>query len=69
MSALAQCTPGDLVLLRAETKHLAYNLLIDQSQFLVQDKLYLNAGINLQKSYTLASILAVHTTLGMQRVF
>ena len=69
MSALAQCTPGDPVLLPAESKHLAYNSLIYQSQFLVQDKLYLNAGIDPQKSYTLASVLAVDTTLGMQRVF
>ena len=69
MSASAQCTPGDPVLLPAESKQLAYNSLIDQSQFLVQDKLYLNAGIDPQKSYTLAGVLAVDTTPGMQRVF
>ena len=69
MSALAQCTPGDPVLLPAESKQLAYNSLIDQSQFLLQDKLYLNAGIDPKKSCTLASVLAVDTTPGMQRVF
>ena len=69
MSASAQCTPGDPVLLSAESKQLAYNSLIDQSQFLVQDKLYLHAGIDPQKSYTLASVLAVDATPGMQRLF
>ena len=69
MSASAQCTPGDPVLLPAESKQLAYNSLIDQSQFLVQDKLYLHTGIDPQKSYTLASVLAGDTTPGMQRVF
>ena len=69
MSASAQCTPGDPVLLCAESKQLAYNSLIDQSQFLVQDKLYLHAGIDPQKSYTLASVLAVDATPGMQRLF
>ena len=69
MSASAQCRPGDPVLLSAESKQLAYNSLIDQSQFLVQDKLYLHAGIDPQKSYTLASVLTVDATPGMQRVF
>ena len=69
ISASAQCTPGDPVLLPAESKQLAYDSLIDQSQFLVQDKLYLHAWIDPQKSYTLASVLAVDTTPGMQRVF
>ena len=35
----------------------------------MQGKLYLRAGIDPQKSYTLASVLAVDTTPGMQRVF
>ena len=69
MSASAQCTPSDPVLLPPEPKQLAYNSLIDQSQFLVQDKLYLHAGIDPQKSYTLASVWAVDTTPGMQGVF
>ena len=35
----------------------------------MQDKWSLHAGIDPQKSYTLASVLAVDATLGMQRLF
>ena len=35
----------------------------------MQDKLYLEAGIDPQKAYTLTNILNVDTTPGMQRVF
>ena len=53
MSAPKQFTTGEPVITTSDSKQVAYNGMFDAAQFAVQRNLYLQAGLDPQKSDTL----------------
>ena len=69
MSAPQHFTPGEPVITTSDSKQLAYNGMFDAAQFAVQNSLYVQAGLDPQKSYTLDYVQSLTTPDQLLKVF
>ena len=69
MSAPQQFTTKEPVTNTSDSKQLAYNGMFDAAHLLVQSSLYLQAGLDPQKSYTLEYVQSLTTPDQLLKVF